>query len=219
MNKNQIDSFYISCMNCPNTEVQCKGILKDIPGGIPPRGFLYMAAPIKILVVSKNPGHPLPGEQAKYVGKSGESLFLAYRNHQNDVYYHLHEIKDRSVIFHKNLFSYLSYFLDIENDVDTIYQYAAHTNLVKCSTVGEQDKLARSTMEECYQKYFIEELKLLQPKVLLALGHEVEKFLIKKKSQHGLPVVYIKHPSYHYSKENKDRILAEKKEEILAYSS
>jgi hypothetical protein len=201
-------------MDCSNTAKQCHGILKDFNKGIPPRGFFYKSFPVKILVVSKNPGHPLKGEIQKYRGKRGSDLYKAYRDHQEDLYYNLDKTKDRSLIFHKNLFQYLSYFLDVENHVDVLYQQIAHTNLVKCSTKGERDKLNTKTMEECYEKFFRTELNLLKPKVLLALGREVEKFLTKKKSEHGLPIIYIKHSSYHYSKQDKERILSGIKKEI-----
>jgi uracil-DNA glycosylase len=215
--KNQIDSLYISCMNCSNTEKTCKGILKNLSKGIPPRGFLFMSYPVKILIVSKNPGHPLQGEKQKYIGKKGIELYHAYRNHQRDVYYNLNNTKDRSLIFHKNLFNYVSFFLDLPNDIDVIYQHVAHTNLVKCSTKGERDKLNKNTMEECYNKYFKEELDLLKPKVLLALGREVEKYLIDKMADHNLPVIYVKHPAYHYRKQDKEKILIEIKKRIGKY--
>ena len=51
----ELDNLYTACMNCTNTEQQCLGIWKDIPNGIPPRGFFYHKATINILVVGKNP--------------------------------------------------------------------------------------------------------------------------------------------------------------------
>ena len=225
--KNQLDSLYISCMSCPNTEKQCKEILKDYKNGIPPRGFLFKAAPVKLLVVSKNPGHPLNGETKKYIGRMGIDLFEAFRNHQKEVYYHLNKSKDRNLRFHKNLFSYMSYVFKIdpkegEYDIDKIYQHMAHTSLVKCSTNGEQDKLNPQTMEECFNKYFLDELKLLKPKVLLALGREVENFLNAKKAEFKLPkelkIIYIKHPSYPLGRQNEKRILSDIKKRIAKYS-
>jgi uracil-DNA glycosylase len=174
--KNQLDSLYTSSMNCTNTEKECKGILKR--KGIPPRGFFYKSAPIDVLIVSKNPGHPLKKEQPKYKVRTGAELYQAYRNHQKEIYYNLEQTKDPNLRFHKNMFSYVSTIFNIPNDVDIIYQQVAHTALVKCSTKGESIGLHNSAMEECYQKYFKDELKLLKPKVLLALGREVEKFLI-----------------------------------------
>jgi len=164
-------------MNCTNTEKECRGIWKDFAKGIPPRGFKYGAVPVKILVVSKNPGHPLKGEPEKYIGKAGLSLYQTFRQHQHDTYYHLEKTKDKSLVFHKNLFRYISFFLNIPNNVDSIYQHAARTNLVKCSTIGERDRLDKTTMKVCSEKYLLDEIRLLQPKVLLALGGEVATYL------------------------------------------
>lgn len=223
----ELDNFYTACMNCTNTEQQCPGVWKDIPNGIPPRGFFYVQSPVKILVVGKNPGHPLGknlgnqlnNEVEKYKGKTGDILFNAYRQHQKGFYNDLSVYPEHSSTFHKNLFRYMKYFLNLpENtDISTLYQQFAHTNLVKCSTKEEQGRLAKQTKEVCYQKYFRTELELLRPKVLLALGNEAAKFLLSKKNEHKLPVIRIKHPSYYYSKATEQTILMEIKQEIWIY--
>ena len=213
--KKQIDDFYVKCMSCKNAKNECKGIWNNIEEGVPPRGFLYKASPVKILVVSKNPGFPTEGEPEKYKGKSGESLLKAYRNHQSEFYGNLNKDKDRSHVFHRNTLEYFSFFLGVPNNVESIYRHIAHTNLVKCSNnYREQDKLNKETMEVCYKKFLLDEIKIFQPKVLIALGREVEKFLRKKESSHKLPVIYIKHPSYYYRKEKKTEKLLEIKNEI-----
>ena len=66
--------------------------------------------------------------------------------------------------------------------------------------------LNKNTIEECYNKYLINEIKLFNPELLLALGREVERFLVKKKDEHKLPVIYIKHPSYYYKKTDEEKI-------------
>jgi len=231
---NAIEELYISCMNCTNTEKECKGIWKDFAKGIPPRGFKYNTVPVKILVVSKNPGHPLKGEPEKYIGKSGMSLYQAYRQHQIDTYYNLDKIKDRSLVFHRNLFRYISFFLDKRNsidilslnnkdifsrkNIDIIYQVMSHTNLMKCSTTGERDRLDKTTMKVCSEKYLLDEIRLLRPKVLLALGGEVATFLNRMKKEYELPpVIRIKHPSYFYRKEIEYETLLQIKDQINQY--
>lgn len=227
---NAIDELYIACMNCTNTEKECKGILKDFSKGIPPRGFKYNKAPVKILAVSKNPGHPLKGEPEKYLGKTGISLYEAYRQHQFETFNNLDKLNDKSLVFHKNLFRYLSFFVgltknvnsfsDVPNNVDSIYEQAAHTNLVKCSTIGERDRLDKTTMNICSEKYLLNEIRLLQPKVLLALGGEVNKFLNNMKKEHELPpIIRIKHPSYFYRKDLEIEILTDIKNQIKKFLS
>jgi len=210
-----LESLYINCMNCANTPSHCPGIWKNIPAGVPPRGFFFKVAPVKLLVVAKNPGHPLKNEVGLYCGRSGRDLFLAYRQFQEKVYPDPGKIREFSTRFHKTLFRYISYFLDIPGT--DIYLHAAHTNLVKCSTRDEQARLKPKTMMECYTQYFRTELELLRPKVLLALGREVERFLIERQTDHNLPVVYIKHPSYRYRREEEKQILSDIKQQIVAH--
>lgn len=202
-------------MNCRNPSSTCTGVWNDIPKGIPPRGFYYREAPIKVLAVAKNPGHPLLGEQELYRGLTGKDLFQAYRKHQEILYPNPDQVHEPSIRFHKTLFRYLSVFLEIPQD--DIYLHAAHTNLVKCSTPDERAKLDPKAMAQCYSQYFKAELDLLRPRVLLALGREVEKFLISRKTDHQLPVVYIKHPSYRYRKEDEQRILTAIKRQIHSF--
>jgi hypothetical protein len=211
---NTIDLFYASCMNCT---INCPGVWIDIKNGIPPRGFYYQQSPIKILVVSKNPGHPLEGESQLFKGKVDQDLFKAYRTFQEKLYHNLLNNKEHSTRFHKNLYRYLSFFLDIPNDLDQIYSHVAHTDLLKCSTQNEQAKINDKMFEECYKKYFLKEVELLKPKMLLVLGREVERFLTKKKSEHNIPIIYIKHPSYFYKKDQEKLILEAKKKEIQQY--
>jgi len=210
----KIEEFYKDCMNCPNTPKICKGILKDSKAGYVPRGFFFKSPSVEILVVGKNPGHPLPGERDKYKGKKDFELFNEYRKHQM-LYEDLKNLKDRSLIFHKNLFRYLSRIRGINNDSKTIYQYYAHTNLVKCSTIGEQDKLKKETIEICYKKYFSKEIEFFKPKIILALGREVEKYLLKKIDDHKIPhIIYIKHPSRPMSKEVETKVLLKIKKQV-----
>jgi uracil-DNA glycosylase len=170
---------------------------------------------VKILVVSKNPGHPLKGEPEKYIDRSGNDLLDAYREHQDVTYNNLEKTKDKSLVFHKNLFRYISFFLDIPNNVDSIYENMAHTNLVKCSTIGERDRLDKTTKKICFEKYLLDEIRLLQPKVLLALGGEVATFLNRMKKEYELPpVIRIKHPSYYYRKEIEKETLLQIKDRI-----
>lgn len=211
----RIHDLYTECMNCSNTVEQCPGIWKDIRGGVPPRGFHYQRAPVKVLAVAKNPGHPLKGEKKLYSGLDRRELLQAYRDFQATFYPNPDKYAELSNRFHKNLFRYLAFFLDVPHS--DIYQHAAHTNIVKCSTPKESAKLNSKTMEECFQKYFLREIELFQPKVLLALGRESEAFLLKKSWKLCLPIIYVRHPSYYYPKEKEHIILDRIKEDIQFY--
>jgi uracil-DNA glycosylase len=63
----ELNNLYVHCMNC---QMDCKNVMKDLSGGIPPRGFYFKNFPVKILIVGKNPGHPLENESKRYKGKN-----------------------------------------------------------------------------------------------------------------------------------------------------
>lgn len=212
-------SFYTSVCACPNTALECPGVINSASTGWPPRGFFTEAteSPIEILVVGKNPGHPLPEESSLYEGRSAAEIAAIHLAFAGGVFKGEHDTSmeaRRSTRFHKNLRRYLAFFLDCpESDV---FRRAAYTNLVKCSSPGEQDRLNLKTMNECFARHFIRELAFFRPRLLLALGREVENFLRKASASglHGFPVVYIKHPSYHYRKDQEFEILHSIKADI-----
>jgi uracil-DNA glycosylase len=211
---NKLKNLYINCMNCT---INCKNIYKNIPNGIPPRGFYFKNIPIKILIVGKNPGHPLKNEKAVYKNKKGKNLFLSYRTYQENLYSNILLNTEKSTTFHKNLFRYISFFLDISNEINEIYNYVAHTNLLKCSTKDEQLPLnkCKEAVDTCFNTYLLNEIENMQPKILLALGKEVYEYLNKKDL--NIPIIYIKHPSYYYKKNEEKEILLNIKNEIRKY--
>lgn len=211
--------FYASVCACPNTETECPGIINSPSSGWPPRGFFTEAAdpPIDILVVGKNPGHPMPQEPNLYKDRSASDIAEVHLDFVRGAFLGDQDLSSearRSTRFHKNLRSYLAFFLDVpEPDV---FHHAAYTNLVKCSTHGEQDRLHRQTMNECFSRHLIREIEFFRPRVLLALGREVERFLLKagERGLHRLSVIYIKHPSYHYARTAERAILSDIRAQI-----
>ncbi|MFW6116296.1 MAG: hypothetical protein ACOC6F_01085 [bacterium] len=159
-----------------------------------------------MLAVAKNPGHPGGGEWDRYRGKSGIDLLREYRRFQE---HSIREVQDgRGGRFKRNLFEYLSSLLEVE--VRDIYGCAAYTNLVKCSSYRETGSMEVSTKETCYETYLKDEIRLFAPKVLLALGHEVENFLHDHEWKWPMPpIIYIRHPSVYYPKDEKEEILAD----------
>lgn len=201
MNSKMI-KFYSEVVNCKNSKEMCPGIIKDVKKGCPPRGFYTQGVPgdIAIMVVGKNPGHVLDNERSMYIGESSEGIVRKQFNLIGSIFestYKGASGDSRSLRFQKNLLRYLAYFLDIQKE--NVFKKCALTNLVKCSTVGEQDKLSRAAISQCYQKYLRKEIDYLKPRVILALGREVEQSLLKMGVDH--PVIYIKHPSYFYRKD------------------
>ncbi|MGH8524468.1 MAG: uracil-DNA glycosylase family protein [Gammaproteobacteria bacterium] len=205
----EIDRLYAECMNCPKEVGRCPGTWRDIPGGVPPRGFRDGKPGVQLLVVAKNPGHPLNGEREALSGHTGRELLTAYRAFQET--FKAKGPAEASGRFHRNLRRYLEYFLECEGP--QLEAIVASTNLVKCSSPNERAPLQRRTMVECYDTYLRKEVALMRPKVVLALGNEVRDFLNRQKDL-GVPVIGIKHPSYFYRRDLEAGILAEIKRKI-----
>lgn len=217
MNK-KLRSFYEEVMNCTFTKKECPQAEKKFSRGWVPRGFHHCKSKkTEILVVGKNPGHPLPGETGYYKGKSGEALLKAKEKWDSD--------KSTKTTYHKNIIRYLRYFLGLSEKLETykdykkmdetahekeISKYVAFTNLFKCSTKCEQETIKNNSFNICYKKYFTKEIELIRPISILALGKEVAQFLRK---QH-LPFIEIKHPSYFYRKTDEPEILKKIKKKL-----
>jgi len=220
-------------MNCTCSKSECPQSKKDFKSGWVPRGFSPQNSnTAKILVVGKNPGHPFKEEKLLYKGKRGKNLLRA-KEKWNSLKCEMilsnlkefHSIKDKSLIYHMNIRRYLRYFLGLSKKLETYKEYltnykpdyekeisehVAFTNLFKCSTKCEREKIKDTSFENCYEKYFKEEIKLIKPKTIIALGKEVKKFLDSKQ----LKVIYIKHPSYFYRINDELDILRNKKKEL-----
>lgn len=198
----KIIKFYSEVVNCKNSKEMCPGIIKDVKKGCPPRGFYTqgISRDIIIMVVAKNPGHVLDKERFMYIGENAEGIVRKQFDLIGSIFestYKGASGDSRSLVFQKNLLRYLAYFLGIPKE--NVFKKCALTNLVKCSTIGEQDKLSKKTISQCYQKYLIKEIDYLKPRVILALGREVEESLKRMGVDHQ--VIYIKHPSYFYRKD------------------
>jgi uracil-DNA glycosylase len=206
---------------CECTSENCKTfpeIYKSLQNGSPPRGFYTRAeGPVDVLVVGKNPGHILDSEAAIYKNLRGEELVKAHWDFSRDTFYKLNQLSSkekRSTTFHSNLLSYLAEILSVNREI--IFENAAYTNLVKCSNAGnEQVKLSIRSMNECLHNHLIREINFFKPKLIFALGREVEIYLKRKKLDGVCPIVYIKHPSYHYKKEEKDKKVSDLRSEYL----
>jgi len=72
---NELHELYQECVNCPNTEKECPGILRDSAKGIIPDGFYFATIPVDVLVVGKNTGHPDQRERELFAGLTGETLY------------------------------------------------------------------------------------------------------------------------------------------------
>jgi len=215
--KNQnVISLYAKVCDCRSKKCEDFQEIHNSPSsGSPPRGFYTTATDqVEVMVVAKNPGHVLESEATAYINLNGENLVKAHLEFSKKTFYKLNDLskeEKRSTTFHSNLITYLTEILDVEEK--SVFQKVAYTNLVKCSTNGnEQNSLSTRSMDECYINHLVREIEFFKPKVIFALGREVEKYLKKFEKNEKFIVVYIKHPSYHYRKELRQSKIAEIKE-------
>jgi hypothetical protein len=221
MNQQNVISLYASVCDCRSKKCEDFQEIQNSPiNGSPPRGFYTTATgQVEVMVVAKNPGHVLPSEASSYINLNGENLVKAHLDFSKKTFYKINELsKDerRSTTFHSNLLSYLTEILDVEEKL--VFEKVAYTNLVKCSTNGnKQNILTTRSMDECYKNHLAREIEYFKPKVVFALGREVERYLKKFEKNGQFKVVYIKHPSYHYRKELRQGKIAEIKEKYKAF--
>jgi len=210
--RQQLHALYQECVNCPNTTKECPGIRRDLSKGFFPDGFHFEAVPIDALVVAKNTGHPQAGE-SKFTDCTVDSLYPRLLEVQKD-FYQNHKLSEQRDNFSKYMALYLCEILEVpEKD---LFTRMAFTNLVKCPTIRESDvTLHADTMKNCFHKYLKNEVALLRPKVILALGRDAEDYLIKRSWRYlGVPVLFLKHTSRPLKKEDKPKELAKIREEI-----
>lgn len=107
---------------------------------------------------------------------------------------------------------YVHPFTNILKDIG-IFDYCYITNLVKCST--KDNKVENKYCENCFDNHLINEINLIKPKAIIALGNQVFNFLISKKLDYT--IYKIKHPSYYssYKKGSKSEQINEIKSIIL----
>ena len=215
-------NFYNTVSSCTNTVAQCPNTLNSPETGWIPRGYYTNVdrPPVSVMAVCKNPGHLLPGEDRIYIDAPLVGRGKAHMDHASITFDggNLSRSGDaRSTIFHRNLRRYLSFLLEVAPQ--DVFKHAAYTNLVKCSSPGERDPLNPKTMRECFTKHFVREIEYFRPKALIAFSREVENYLLRTKQQglHDLPVIYLKHPSYHYRRDLEVLELTRAKQELAQW--
>lgn len=158
---------------------------------------------VKLIVVGKNPGHPIPAEgllysQAVSLARSPnekiELLFDAMVKWGEKC--HLESVPGRQGIYHRRLMKFVREVLGAKNN-DEVLDEAYFTELMKCSTPeDEQAKLNALTAKACIKNWLIKELEILPKVPIVALGREAEGFLRKISPEINSRTVYLSHPSW-----------------------
>lgn len=175
--KDELVDFYIGCMSCDNSKENCPKIQKEPGIGHIPRGFYFESPKIKILAVGKNPGNLQDDEGKLYISKKGRELFETHKEFMQRLFEKSVLSNRASERFHRNLSEYLAFFLDVARDetstpavfIQAVFNQAAFTNLVKCSSVNEQENLRnlRKAANACFEKFFLKNWICLNQKLFL----------------------------------------------------
>jgi len=155
---------------------------------------------VSLLLISKNPGISKQKENKKYAPLTGRQRVNAHEEFVREIFFGRNpDIPPRGHIYHKNILEWVAIILNIEATHDAIFRRTAMTALVKCHS--EQDKtknLPKLTKETCSSAFLYSEIDIIRPKMLIALGGEVYKYLTLSniQSRHRLPVERLHHPSW-----------------------
>ena len=221
----RIIELYSTIVACPNTAKECPNTINDPTTGNLPRGFYTQAEnpeDVLLLLVAKNPGHPFKSEiEGLYRGVDAAAQVQRHFDLQRSLIYPSPELlaaHGPSLTFSKNLRRYMAYFLDMPQE--QIFKRCAYTNLVKCTSIGEQDLLENKTIDECLTRHLLREIGFFaNAKVVIAFGRDAWKTLTNRRiaAKHKKPVVYIKHPRTITAKTKESEILAQLKTTIASH--
>lgn len=189
----------LNCRDCWG-----KDIILETPFN-PPRGWACNddRSQVKILVVSLNPGHPLPEEIERFKNKQESVLdeddlqFLM--DFATNVYKRYSSRYGGSSVFHNKLRSYIQEALINcgiidRHDTNDWFKYVWLTDIFKCSTVNESGpNISAYFMNHCIQRHLLKELNYFNPKAIIAMGTRAYKGLIKTKW--ASRTVYFRHPA------------------------
>lgn len=216
-------TFYRAVAGC---KYNCPAITNCPKSGDWPRGFYTEAArPIRVLAVLENPGPASSIE--KEFGKEISGLpqgslpdvlaaksFNMVANQMATVMADPpkseHDLGRRTggpfkiTRLHRGLVYILSRVLDVEPE--NVYKSAAHTNAVKCSGptgLHKDHNNGWQTLRRCGHEFLKREIKLYNPKVILAITHDADWLLRELQDDEQdpirIPFVYIQHPQSWYS--------------------
>lgn len=158
---------------------------------------------VKLIVVGKNPGHPVPEEASHYrqaisqahsPQEKMEMLFDEMVRWGEKC--HLESVSGRQGIYHRRLMAFVKEVLDAKNN-DEVLDEVYFTELMKCSTPeNEQAKLESLMATTCIKNWLVRELEILPKVPILALGREAELFLRRISPEIDARTVYLSHPSW-----------------------
>ena len=150
---------------------------------------------VDLLMVSKNPGTITECERAAFAPLNGRNRVFAYEEYARSRFAGTNEGSGSR--YFANIIRWVSIILDVPADHDSVFSRAAMTALVKCQSLEDKtDAVPTITKDTCAGAFLYEEIAIIRPKFLLALGREAYGYLVSVADKHGLPVGQLYHPSW-----------------------
>lgn len=187
---------WLACDKCVNDHL-VRGALASAPA----RGWAGRGLRNPILMfVATNPGHPLPAEPPiwRELGvKRGRCVSIKSARAIVHWCTRVHEqgLPGRNGIYHRKLALLaraLLHLADRPSDERTWLDSCWLTDAVKCSTERELGGVGRKMADNC-RLFLQDEIKAVEPAVLIALGNGAERWLHAAAPR--IPIVRFRHPS------------------------
>ena len=206
MNKNDL---YRGVVNCP---LSCNDIRRDTSTHIP-RGFYTRASvgdAIDLMLIAINPGQPMKSEINIYASLTPMQQVKRHLNFASKAFK-----APYGKTFHKRLVKWISDILNIGEEV--VFNRVVYTNLVKCTTPNNKTP-QKHTARICYRHHLSKEIRIWNPRMIVALGEAADKYLCCLGIEHH----FLPHPSHRkhadYHKRFCDRLRKVYNELYTAYT-
>lgn len=172
---------------CENFRGPCSQMRWSPGDGHVPRGFcgaLGSTAEVDLVLVTAEPGDPLPGE--------------VHRGIETTVAYSLHGLRERVTPFHRNVCLILDLCFPNQS-LDEQLRRTWRTNSVLCSAMNECGPVPRAVESACMRRYLAPQLALLSHALVAALGYKAQRRLARE----GIAFFPALHPSSRMSNAEK----------------
>jgi hypothetical protein len=195
-----------TCLTDRNTFLNGQSVI-PLTGWAPPRGWAGpLNSTVDIVLVSLNPGAPLPGEVAHYEQNEIEYANVNVSATQATVVrdycqkQYSKPQRGHNWTFHRKSLGYaraLLWLLDGKDPGETPWERCWFTDLFKCSTKRESGPQITSQAFSACLPHLVEEVRLLRPKLIVALGGRSAKALRLLSTQQPAfsSLVAFRHPS------------------------
>jgi hypothetical protein len=173
---------------CRHFEGTCSSMRWDPCSGHVPRGFcgaLGAASEVRLVLVTAEPGDPLPGET--HEGTVQGAMTVSFET-----------LRQRATPFHANV----RLIIDMCFPNMTLEQqmrYVWRTNSVLCSAAVESGPVPIAVVDTCVRSYLLPQLSLFPNALVAALGHKAQSRL----ARHGINACPAQHPSSRVSNKKK----------------